>query len=43
MGLWAYIDFVILDRDPVVAQLSKLALWESDAGNQDRLHATHKA
>ncbi len=32
-----YLDFVTLDRDPVVGQLSKLAFLESDVGNQDRI------
>ena len=32
-----YLDFVTLDRALVVAQLSKLAICELDAGHQDRI------
>ena len=32
-----YLDFVTLDREPVVAQLSKLAIWKPGVENQDRI------
>ncbi len=32
-----HFDFATLDRDAVVAQLSKLAFWESGVVNQDRI------